>query len=203
MSEDLKARVLELAAIAKECPDNLQERCFELLLTDFLARKAPAKPPKPPSDDETPEPPKDDEDPADETTDQQDLKVSDLHMKARKFLQRFTLTIDDINALFFKEGAEVKPLYEDLKTTRMAEGQIRITLLHALTNGMKTGEFEADVEAVRAECNARKCYDSTNFSGNFKKNASLFDGEYEKGTPLRLSEAGKTELAEVVRELAK
>jgi hypothetical protein len=36
--QDLKARVLEFASIAKECPDNLQEKCFELLLTDFLSQ---------------------------------------------------------------------------------------------------------------------------------------------------------------------
>lgn len=36
MADDLKTRVLELAEIAKACPDNLQEKCFELLLQDLL-----------------------------------------------------------------------------------------------------------------------------------------------------------------------
>ena len=36
MSDDLKERVLEIVSIAKECPENLQPLCFELLLRDYL-----------------------------------------------------------------------------------------------------------------------------------------------------------------------
>jgi hypothetical protein len=35
MPDDLKDRVLEIVSIAKECPDNLQPLCFELLLRDY------------------------------------------------------------------------------------------------------------------------------------------------------------------------
>jgi hypothetical protein len=32
MADDIKDRVLEIVAIAKECPENLQALCFEVLL---------------------------------------------------------------------------------------------------------------------------------------------------------------------------
>lgn len=67
---------------------------------------------------------------------------------------------------------------------------------------MKTGEFVADGEAVRADVQQRKAYDKANFAANFKNNVSLFDG-VEKGEPLRLSEDGRKELAELIKELAR
>ncbi len=212
MPDDLKDRVLEIVSIAKECPDNLQPLCFELLLRDYLEnRQRPADPamrtpsPAPPAPSTT-EPPGDSELAAEPAIQgQQDVKTGDLHMKARKFMERHSLSLDQINQLFYKEDGEIKPLYEDLKTTRMAEGQIRITLLHALASGMRTGEFAADGEAVRAESQLRKSYDRANFAANFKNNANLFEGfeSYDKTAPLRLSEDGRKELAELVKEFAR
>jgi len=214
MPDDLKDRVLEIVSIAKECPDNLQPLCFELLLRDYLAsrqaRSAPPGPPPPTREAMAPaEPdfPSDDQfRPTGETaTGQQDLKAGDLHVKVRKFMERHSITLDHLNQLFFKENGEIKPLYEDLKTTRMAESQIRAALLLALLSAMKTGEFAADGEAVRSEVQQRKAYDKTNFAKNFKNSANLFEGfeSYEKEAPLRLSEDGRKELAELIKELAR
>lgn len=128
MSDDLKERVLEIVSIAKECPENLQPLCFELLLRHYLEgrQRLPAAPPSPPS------PPSPAEQPqaqgsiaaGETTTGQQDLKAGDLHVKVRKFMERHSITLDHLNQLFYKDAGEIKPLYEDLKTTRMAESQI-------------------------------------------------------------------------------
>ena len=65
------------------------------------------------------------------------------------------------------------------------------------------GDFDADVEAVRKECTDRKCYDSTNFAAHFRNNKTLFAfDKYTKTTKtVRLSEAGRKELAQVIKEL--
>jgi hypothetical protein len=85
MADDLKERVPELAAIAKECPENLQTKCFELLLEDLLASRAgrvPAKPAPPPAHatvnqpGEPPQPAPDE--PAPDESNQQDVKMNDL-----------------------------------------------------------------------------------------------------------------------------
>lgn len=211
MPDDPKERVLEIVSIVRECPDNLQPLCFELLLRDYLETRQ-----RPPATSAqgtqaaatTPAPEREataDSSPADASMGQQDLKMADLHMKARKFAEKHVISLDQLNSLFYKDGGELKPLYEDLKTTRMAEGQVRVALLHALLAGIKTGEFVADGEAVRAEVQQRKSYDKANFAANFKNNAVLFDGfgSYVKGSPLRLSEDGRKELAELIKELAR
>lgn len=200
----LKEKVEEFAEIAKSLPDNLQATCFELLLSDYLeGRKAP-----PVDRDSTTSPGRSPETPAVTTPAsdgprQEDVKKSDLHVKARKFIEKYALSVEELSNLFFKEDGELRPLYDDLKTTRTSESQIRLTLLLALQSALKTGEFEAETEAVRQECIARKCYDSSNFSNNYNNNKSLFRFDrFTKALPsIRLSEAGKKQLADVVKEL--
>lgn len=205
----LKEKVEEFAEIAKSLPDNLQVTCFELLLRNYLeggkhppgepkvAGSAVATPPPGPVQAMTTTPP------AEAGSKQEDLKGADLHVKAKKFIEKHALSVDQLNNLFFKEDGQLKPLYDDLKTTRTSESQIRLTLLLALQTALTTGEFEADVEAVRRECVARKCYDGNNFSNNYNNNKSLFVfDKYTKATRyVRLSETGKKELADVIQEL--
>jgi hypothetical protein len=213
LPEDLKADVLEIASIAKGCPDNLQERCFELLLSHYLDGLRATAPEK---DEAAPptRPPERDQGSADSTSNGQpsaspsssgqDLTTGDLHLKARKFLEKYGRSLADLNQLFYKEGDEFKPLYEDLKTTKITESQIRLALLAALKEGIKTGDFVFDGEKVRAECQLRKCYDQANFAATFKRNAALFDAfeSYDSELPkVRLSEAGKEQLSALVKDL--
>lgn len=197
---DLEQKVKEFAALAQSLPENLQVTCFELLLKHELGLGASVaiQPPSPPGDgaeDEQKDPP-----PA---PSQDDLAESDLHAKARAFLKQQSLSIEHINNLFYKEGDQILTLFEDLKTAAMAEGQIRIALLQALTRALSTGDFEADVEAVRAEAKDRKFYDRPNFSSNFKNNAAYFDYDtFDKTVKtVRLSTDGKKKLAEIIKEL--
>ncbi len=206
---DLRDKVKEFAEIAGLVPENMQSMCFEVLLKDYLASVLGRA--LPPAKDQAgaggitpaagPEGPEKTLEEAAKT--QADVSLADLHVKARKFLEKYTVTIAEINNLFFKEGAEIKPLYEDLKTTRMSEAQIRITLLHALHRALSDGEFTAEVESVRGECRDRKALDAPNFAAIYKNNRSLFDFEkYDKDTKvLRLSEDGRKELAQLIKEL--
>ena len=214
LPNDLKADVLEIAAIAKECPDGLRERCFELLLSHYL-KQVERKNEHATAKESATESKSEREDEARTHTDtslqagmtptsEHDLAIRDVHVKAQRFLAKYGKTIEDLNQIFYKEAGELRPLYEDLKTTKTSESQTRIALLHALLSGINNGEFQFDGEEVRKECQARKCYDANNFSANFKNNAALFDGfeKYEKQSPtIKLSEAGRESLARVISEL--
>ena len=206
MSEKLKQKIEEFVALSKDCPENLQEKCFELLLADYLQRLRPktpdvaedAKQPKLTSDEDK----KEGEDK--KTPQQEDIAETDLHVKARNFLKKSGLTVEHINQLFYKEEGNFLPLYDDLKTTKAAESQIRVALLHALLSGMHTGGFEFNGESVRNEVQIRKCFDQPNFATIFKKNSELFEGfsNYSKTSPtIRLSADGKARLAEVIKDL--
>src|SRR5260221_6519002 len=116
LTANFKDDVRELIALAKECPENLQEKCLEMLLEDFLKKSSgsyanTSKPPLAPDPaaaaEETEEPI---ENPTNEgknnSPGQRDLVMTDLHLKARRFLTQYSITLDDINQLFFIEGDE-------------------------------------------------------------------------------------------------
>jgi len=204
---DLRDKVKELAEIAALVPENLQATCFEILLRDYLASlsgsSAPATNQKAAAPLPLAETEGSDNGLEEAAKTQADITLADLHMKARKFLDKYGVSISEVNNLFYKEGTAIKPLYEDLKTTRMAESQIRITLLQALLSVLSDGDFTAQVDSVRAECRDRKALDANNFAANYKNNGSLFDfDKYDKDTKsLRLSENGRKELAQLIKEL--
>ena len=164
--EDLRARIAEFAAIAKTCPDNLQEKCFELLLVHHLDRSPLVGEAGRPVDRGLPEPATPHREPPSLPKGQEDIVRSDIHVKALKFLERYSLTIEDVNQVFYKEGDEFLPLYEDLKTTKTSECQLRIALMLAFRSALNAGEFVFNGESVRAECQTRKCYDQPNFATN-------------------------------------
>lgn len=203
---DLRDKVRELAEIAALVPENLQATCFELLLRDYLASLSVgwAPPTKQKAGEDIPPLALGTEGSFEEAAKTQaDVTQADLHVKARKFLEKYGVSISEVNNLFYKEGTEIKPLYEDLKTTRMSEVQIRVTLLQTLLSVLSDGEFTAQVDNVRTECRDRKALDGANFAANYKNNGSLFDFvKYDKDTKtLRLSENGKKELAQLIKEL--
>jgi hypothetical protein len=204
---DIKDKVLELAEISKACPENLQAICFEALVKHYLAGLPAEEQSRAEQDRLKPGAqvkPEEAVAALQETAKkQEDLKETDLHVKLKRFMEKQGLSLDDLNNLFYKEDDRVLPLYEDLKTTRMAEGQMRITMLRALVTAMSSGEFEVDVEAVRRECVERKCYDGANFAANFRNNRSLFDfAKFDRNTKkVRLSDSGKKELGNLLKEL--
>ncbi|WP_263769455.1 hypothetical protein [Propionivibrio soli] len=207
----LQEKVKEIAEIAASVPENLQVTCFELLLRDYLAAASPKEPPPQKQTTEAAAIGAATESGSEEASSgaersepvQADVTQADLHVKARKFMEKYSISISELNNLFYKEGAAIMPLYEDLKTTRMSEAQIRIALLQALHHGLGDGEFIAQIEDIRTECRDRKVLDGTNFAANFKNNKSLFDFDtYSKDTKsIRLSEEGRKELADIIKEL--
>jgi hypothetical protein len=202
--DTLKSKVKEFAAIAADLPENLQVVCFEMLLKSYLGALAPPTPTL-----GAPATPKLDNDVTDAKSVEQssmaqdDLTLKDLHTKVRRFIEKYSISIDHLNNLFYKEDGNILPLYEDLKTTRMSESQIRIALLQSLHSALTTGEFTASVEEVRQGCTDRKCYDTNNFAAHFRNNKSLFDFDnYTKNTKaVKLSEEGRKELAQVIKDL--
>jgi hypothetical protein len=201
----LKDRVLELAAIAQECPENLQQICFEVLLKHALGGTSPSAPvapsAAPPMETEKVDP-KNVVEQASQTQD--DIAEADLHVKVRRLLEKQNVTMGEINQLFYKEGTDILPLFDDLKTTRTSESQIRITLLQCFLNAVQEGDFATTLEAVQEEATQRKCYDSKNWNNNFTNNAGLFnfgDKFTRKITSIGLSDQGKVELAKLIKEL--
>jgi len=199
-----KEHVLEIVEIAKACPENLQALCFETLLKHYLLATIPESPTK---EKKTENIEIKDVKPEDvvatiksDAKKQSDLKESDLHVKVKRLLEREGVTVEHINNLFYRDGEQILPLFDNLKTTKLAECQCRIVLLQAFVAALASGEFETPIESVRSECQLRKCYDPNNFTNNFRNRKTLFDAD-EKRKVLKLTEAGKKELSVVIKEM--
>ena len=194
MNEQLKSKLVEISELAKSVPEKFQQTCFEVLLSEYL--RSPSSPSAP---DANVDHLQGGADLADSDSSGEDLSQSDIHVKARKFMEKNGISLEEINELFYKEDGLFNPLYEDLKTTKMAEGQVRIALLLALSSGLHSGDFKFAKEEVRKEAQIRKSYDSSNFSGNFKTNQVLFEG-IDDAEP-RLSPNGMKELGKLIKLL--
>ncbi len=195
----LKDKILEFVELAKQCPEKLQETCFRVLLENHLSGQKSDLPEKK-KDAVGASPTKK----LEEATQQQgDIKPSDIHVKVKRFMEKNTVSLEDLNLVFYKEGESFLPLYDSLGETKTSESQIRVALLRALRSALTNGEFEATLEDVKSECQQRKCFDGNNWRNNFVNNKRLFDfGKFAKDIKaVKLSDEGKEELAEVVKQL--
>ena len=204
--EQLKTQVKEIGEIAESVPEAYREKCFEILLNSLLDEAKPGAKKLKSTDEPAPEVDVEDSVSSErEGGGQEDITLSSLHVKTKKFLESSGLKISHVNNLFYREGDEILPLYEDLGSTQLAETQIRIALLQAFRNALETGEFQFNGEVVREETKTRKAYDAGNFTANFNNNAALFDGfsKYDsKSATIKLSVQGKKRLADLVSTLA-
>ena len=199
----IEEKIQEIKKIAMQCPEHLQQSCFEILLQHAVigttiggekresgeAKETKVEEPKSVVEESAKK--------------QEDLSAGDVHLAVRRFLEKTDLSIDHLNQLFYKEGDQVLPLYDDLKTTRTSESQVRITLLQCLHNAIRSGKFQTTVEDVRQEATTRKCYDKNNWGNNYSNNSGLFDfDKYTKDVKtITLSDQGKKELSDVIKEI--
>lgn len=201
MYEELKAEIKEIIAITKECPAELQQKCFEILLDNYLQKFRATKSVQPA--------PLQSEDKVDEvvletndsSSSASDITDNDFHVKVRRFFQTNNISVNDLNKIYYKENGQLLPYYESMHSTKMSECQLRLTLLTAFEAGFANGEFVVNGENVRKRCQELKCYDSPNFATNFKNNAALFDNwtdKYDKNTDYILSSEGKKQLAQTL-----
>lgn len=121
----------------------------------------------------------------------------------RAFLQRHSITEDQLRALALVENGDVHFIREP-ETTKVATGQIQWSLLLALKSALLGGEMSADPEAVRSICIEKGLYDKANFAANFKRSTGkvMFQKVPEpQGEAVKLSAEGEKKLAELVKSL--
>ena len=211
MYQNLKREIKEIIEIVKQCPETLQEKCFELLLENFLnASKSSQtglnikKINTEPVDTAEASP----EESFENGNANSEIAIKDFHVKIQRFLNNHNITIDNINYLYYKEDGKLMPLYDTLNSTNMCECQIRLALLTAFENAFSNnnGEMVFNCSEIRIRCNAMKCYNQANFSTYFKSNTTLWENwpdKPDKNLSIALSSEGKKELAKVLLDLAK
>lgn len=203
--EDLKTIVSTVWDAVKDLPEPLKQSAFNTLLQHELMRQSASKDEASSRIKEKDTAIEDKESTeAKPSNGEEDITARDIHVRVKRFLEKNGLTLNELNGIFYKDSEGLKPLYEDLKTTKVSESQIRLALLDALLNAITTGEFEFDGEKVREQCAVRKCYDGGNFLVNFKNNSKFFENvqQYSKqNSTVKLTEDGRKALASLIKEL--
>lgn len=210
---ELKKEISDIIEIVQQCPEKLQEKCFEMLLCQYISEHTVEKNHNVVKEGDVKSIAIENvvvESAIDESRAESgsldEIKITDFHIKIRKFFSSNGVSISDINNLYYKEDGKLMPLYESLGSTKMSECQIRLELLTAFENSFSNanGEMSFNGEEVRQRCQAMKCYDVANFSSNLKKSSNLLDNfndKYDKNTEYILSTEGKKELAKTILEL--
>ncbi len=182
--------IKEIVDIASSLPEIFQEKCFEVLLNNLLAEGMNPKqeaqnnsvlipPQKPSSENKIPSP-----------------------VALRAFMQRTSITDDELNSIMLHENGEIHFIHEPT-TTNASQGQIEWSLLLALKKAVLHGEFNVDPEDVRSICKEKGYYKQDHFIGYFKKNSGLFKGQMvQQGSPQSLTPAGLNTLAKLIKTLA-
>ena len=184
-NEVLKQKILEIIEIVEDLPEKYSEKAFEILLSNAIS---PIQKPIIPEHSMVVEPPTPSGIP--------DNFV--IPIEVRAFLQQYELDESVIAKIFIIENDTIFPTYS-LKTTVKTQAQIQVSLLAALQNALSTGDFVFDIEYARNRCRDLKVYDKKNFRTYYRNNVSLFRDLDSNN--IELSPDGKSELADVIREI--
>jgi hypothetical protein len=182
ITEEELRKIVELA---NKVPEEYRQKCFELLLAQELQIKNPAVPAV--------------VTPAQQLISPAIPKSFVIPIDVKAFLSQYGLDESLLGKFFLIDGEEIRPIYK-LKVTAKSKAQIQHALMMAFENACKSGQFQVEIESLRARCVEQKCYDSANFSANIKNNAKLFKF-ISTDQPLSLSPDGKSDLAELLEEL--
>ena len=213
MYQQLKIEIKEIIEIVNQCPESLKEKCFEILIENYLAsnvqsvklqRQEVSEPKVVDNELRT-----NDTDTSEEIelSANDDIELKDFHVKIRRLLEDNKITKTILNQLYYKEDGKLMPLYETLKSNKMSDCQVRLALLSAFENSYNdaNGEMAFHYEAVRSRCQTMKCYSLPNFASYFKNSKEFWEAlpdKPDKNSIVALSFAGKKELAKVLLDLA-
>lgn len=190
--ENLKIQIKEIVEIATGVPENLQVKCFEILMNRLIFSN--------------PDHFNISGNLGAQHREEANVRTGEDHRFSGPmlaFMRHTQITSDDIFSILLIDDGEVH-FTSVPKTKKKTQGVADWALLLALTNALlhEKGELRVDPEKLRTVCK-EKGYYNRNFSDTLKKNVSpLFGGELEpKGGARKLSHKGEEMLGELIRKL--
>jgi hypothetical protein len=187
-------RILELVA---KCPKELQEKCFEVLLSGYVKLEVgnvkphasaaptlhgqPTQPPTPPADSNIPA-----------------LFLNRFKNTAK----RLGITLERLESLFdFSVDPFVLHAVE-IPGKKNAEKSRQVVLLAAARSYLATGSWSADWQEVKALCVDHNCYDSVNHAKNLKQGTKTLFKVVDPRKPIEVSTSGVKEAESLLKILA-
>lgn len=187
-------RILELVA---KCPKELQEKCFEVLLTGYVQLEVGAiKPHSPP-----PSGPQQQQSPP-QTPPAESAIPPTVLPRFKNTAKRLGVALERLEALFdfnvdpFGLHAITVPGKNNAEKTR------NVALLAASRSYLATGSWVADWQEVKSLCVDQNCYDSANHAVNLKKGTGSWFKAVDPGNPVELSSGGIKEAEKLLKALS-
>ncbi len=186
--EQLANEIKEIIELVKICPQNLQEKCFELLLNSILSQK----------EDSRSEP---------SASNPQVFATgltipSEVKKRMDAFSGQYQLSDIDLCKIFsVDESGNVNIEVADLKSKKVAQQQRRLALLIGVKHQFAEGTFSVPKDELREECVTYGAYDAANFVQNLKNMKEIFAGFNATATN-KLSPLGRNQAATAIKELA-
>jgi hypothetical protein len=187
---DLIKEIKEIVEIIKSCPQNLQEKCFEILLTNALSQTK-----KQVTQNNTPE--------VTQKTASIDNNVpTEISKRIKTFAGQFGLSETDVSRVFLAdESGNVSIEVTDLKAKKTSQQQRRLALLIGARHQFMEGSFDVPNDELREMSVTYGAYDAANFAVNIKNFKKIFAG-FKSGAKNKLSPVGKKEAADLIKELS-
>lgn len=187
--EEFKKEIKEILELVRVCPQNLQEKCFEVLLNHALSVKGG----RPTSKVAVP-------DTAD--TDTQEVPP-EVKKRIKTFAGAHQLSEAEIYKIFnVEETGNVSIEVTDLRSKKVSQQQRRLALLIGVKHQFTDGSFDVPKDELREECVTYSAYDAANFVQNLKNMKEIFAGFKPASTTYKLSPMGKSQAASLIKEIA-
>lgn len=186
-------RILELVS---KCPKELQEKCFEMLLSGYVQIEIgitkPSSPAAQASSSQS----------SQTSTAQPESHVPPAVLpRFRNTAKRIGVPIEKLEALF---DFSVDPFLLHALTLpgkNNAEKTRQVALLAASRSYLATGAWSADWQEVKSLCVDYNCYDAPNHAVNLKKGANSVFKNVEPQKPVELSSDGIQEAEKLLKGL--
>lgn len=177
MFDKIKEHLSEIISIAGKCPEQYQEKCFEILLSALVRVEAP---------------------PIRVAEGMPRTVVEERGMPKADFFSRYGITEEEWSRSFDFDGNSWS-IIAKLKAKERSTKQIQLALLLGIKSILEgTDPIIARASLVEL-CKYYATYDSPNFAKHMKKQKNLFS---TRGKDWALTKPGQEEAAEVIKELA-
>jgi hypothetical protein len=176
---DLKKEIREIAEIAKACPEEFRQKCFEILLNDALGRIGE---PQGPASKKV------------ETS-----KSAGTSKALQDFCRKYSVTDGAVANVFDFANPESFLQVSDFGQNTKSKQQIAIGLLAAVYALQERGVPVIKDDAFRDLCEKHQVYDKNNFAKHMKSYKKYFIGSAEDDW--KLTAVGLKKAAEVINSL--
>jgi hypothetical protein len=196
MFENAEPAIDRILELVNKCPEPLQNKCFEILLTAYVESIKPRAPAADPGGGKH-----DDDKGKNNDQNRQPLDIPEaVRPRFATTAARLKVTLPSLAAMFDFHNDPFTFHALDVPGSTAAKKMRNVALLLGVKNYLITGKWIADMKEFRAMCVDQKCYDRGNMHKNLNSAEDYFKDIDDQTIPL--SGAGQTAAEKLLASIA-